>query len=175
MSTSDWRSIRCTRTGSCPFSIRGKPVPQVVEPKARTILCNHSGGRGGISNAVLHDHAAEPACLPWSLGDDGKKKSASWCLLRPPLSYEATLVIGRHFHRSFGPVACEPAADSVTFSLPGSHCWSAYDAALPTRKFSSTCVSISLFAKVLNVASYHGRSTEAVSKSMSLAWPRTLD
>src|SRR6266851_2778338 len=51
-STFDWRSIRCTRTGSCPFSIRGKPVPQVVEPKARTILCNHSGGRGGSSNAL---------------------------------------------------------------------------------------------------------------------------
>jgi hypothetical protein len=119
--------------------------------------------------AFLHDHAAEPGCLPWSLGDDGKKKSASL------VSLEATLVIGRHFHRSFRPVACEPVADSVTFSLPGSHCWSAYDAALSTRKFSSSCVSISLFAKILNVASYHGRSTEAVSKSMSLGWPRTLD
>jgi len=144
-------------------------VPQVVEPKARTILCNHSGGRGGSSNAVLHDHAAEPGCLPWTLGDDGKKKSASWCLLRPPLSQDAI---------STGALDLWLANLLLTLSLflfPGSHCWSAYDAALSTRKFSSTCVSISLFAKVLNVASYHGRSTEAVSKSMSLAWPRTLD
>ncbi len=35
--------------------------------------------------------------------------------------------------------------------------------------------SSSLFAKVLNAASYHARSTEAGSKSMSLAWPRMLD
>jgi hypothetical protein len=74
------------------------------------------------------------------------KHSRLCCTASP----DANLAVGWHFHRSFGRTACEPAAQG------------------PQAQERQIRL-------LQNCGELPAPATEAVSKSMSLAWPRVLD